>query len=246
MKIALLEIDRELAKNPPLEDRIWALKGHLLFLTQQFAEAEKLYAIKEGSQGYLRSLIPEYAPLVGDDGILPLKDFKRLINQLSMASLLDRQPLAEKMIIYDSLKRNSPLETAELIETMLRISNPKWTQGRFHYDPETEHLDIDGPFFHSLYRRHGRRESETIPARPLIRLIPLKSLALRNVQLESFRHLGGLDIQSLDIRGHTPLHLEALEKLPSLQKLMIEPGQLSQSQIDSLPDRITVHSISVK
>ena len=152
----------------------------------------------------------------------------------------------KRQIIYDSLKRNSPLETAELVETMLRISNPKWTQGRFHYDPETEHLDIDGPFFHSLYRRHGRRESGTIPALPLIRLIPLKSLDLRDAQLSSFWHLVGLEIEFLDIRGHTPLHLEALGEISSLQKLMIEPGQLSQSQIGALPDRITVHSISVK
>ena len=241
---ALSEIDRELEKNPPSDDRLWSLKGHLLFLTQRFAEAEKSYAIKEGSQGYLRKLIPEYAPLIRDNGILPAADFKRLIHQLSMASL-DRQPLAERMIIYDSLKRNSPKETAEFIEVMLQISNKEWTRGHFRYDPETEHLEIHGPSFHSLYRRNGRRKSPTIPARSLIRIIPLKSVAFRNTQLHSFWHLTGLKIQSLDIRGHTPLHLEALGKMPDLQKLVIESGQLSQEQIDALPERITVHSISV-
>ena len=239
---AFLEIDRELEKKPSSNSRIWSLKGHLLFLTQEFTEAEKYYAINEGDQAYLRGLIPEFAPLVRDNGILALEDFQRLIQKLSTADR-DRQPLTEKMIIYDSLKRKSPAETARLIETMLRISNKRWTQGSFEYDPETKHLRIVGHFCRSLYRRHGWRESELIPARPLIRLLPLKSLDLNNTRIHSFWHLDGLNLHELDIRGHTPSDIEVLSRMTSLRKLTITPDQLSQEQLDNLPAQLEVSQV---
>ena len=200
---AIVEVDRELENEPAPEDRLWSLKAHLLFMTQRFSEAEPFYAIDVGDQAYLREQIPEFAPLVGADGLLPIEDFVRLIRILSKAPQ-DRQPLLEKMVIHDSLKRKSTSDTARLVEALLRVSNPKWTQGVFEYNPKTRHLCITGNEFRSLYRRGGRREAVTIPARSLLRLIPVDTLDLRGTRLYSFWHLNGLQLTELDIRGHAP------------------------------------------
>lgn len=243
---ALLEIDREIAKNPPPGDRIWALKGHVLFMTQRFEEAEEFYAMETGDQDYLRSLIPEFAPLVREDGLLPVEDFIRLIGKLAKAPLRDRQPLTEKMLIYDSLKRGSPEDTSRLVEVMLRTSNPRWTAGVFDYNPDTRHLRITGDKLRSLYRRGGRRESKEIPVRSLLRLLPLDSLDLRGTRLYSFWHLSGADFRTLDIRGHPPRNLDALSNIPSLRELIVTPGQFAEEQIGALPDKITVHQRPLK
>ena len=151
---SLLEINQELEKQPPANDRIWSLKAHLLFMTQRFAEAEEFYAINTHDQSYLRELIPEFSPLIQENGILSAKDLKRLLRQLALAPH-DRQPLSEKMVIYDRMKRNSPVETAKLVETLLRISNPRWSHGEFDYDPEAKHLKITGHYLRSFLRRGG-------------------------------------------------------------------------------------------
>lgn len=235
----LLEIDKELAGDPPKSNRLWTMKAHVLFMTQRFDEAEKYYAIREGDQGFLRELIPEFAPLLGKDGLLPVEDFKRLLSRLTK-SPRSRYPLMEKMIIYDSLKRNSPAGTAEIIQAMLSLTNLDWKDPVFEYHPGTQSLRLSGSGLRSLYRAGGRRDEKATPVRSLLRLLDLRSLDMRGSGIADLWNLEGVDLHALDIRRTPVTDLEPLTGMVSLRELIVEPGQFSKEQLAVLRGLVVV------
>lgn len=239
---ALLEIDRALAENPPKTDRIWSLKAHVLFMTQRFEEAEAYYAINTHDQAALRAMIPHFAPRVGENGLLPVEDFKDLLTRLSTTPK-SRSPLMEKMVIYDALKRNSPIDTAEIVRAMLELSNPDWEDAVFDYQPDTGHLRISGRGLRNLYRPEARRSEKLVPVRSLLRLLDLRSLDLRGSEIADLWHLEGLQVQQLDIRRIPAHDLSPLAGMNGLRELLVAPGQFSPSQLAGLPRTILVTQI---
>ncbi len=242
---SLMEIDKLLASNPPATDRLWTLKAHVLFTIQRFEEAEKFYAIREGDQGSLRALIPEFAPLVGKDSLLPVEDFNRLLVRLT-SSNRSRYPLMEKMIIYDSIKRNSPADTARIIHAMLQLSNRKWKNQIFDYNPTNGSLRLSGTGLWSLYRSGARRQERDIPVRSLLRLLNLRSLDIRGSNIADLWHLEGVNLHSLDIRRTPVTDLEPLAGMVSLRELIIAPGQFTKEQLAVLRGLVVVRELPLK
>ncbi|MEP4076384.1 protein kinase domain-containing protein [Haloferula sp.] len=240
---ALLAMDRELAEESEIDNRLWSLKAYVLFMVQRFEEAERFYAIRVGDHGPIRAQIPEFASLVGEDGLLPVNDFIRLLNNLSK-DRRSRYPLMEKMIIYDSLKRESPVKTARILEAMLMLSNPEWKDGVFEFRPKNASLRLSGTGLRSLYRSGARRDEKEVPVRSLLRLLPIRSLDIRGSEIDDLWHLEGLELEQLDIRGTGVEDLEPLNGMLSLRQLTVDPGQFDSDQLAVLRGLVEVTEVS--
>lgn len=236
---ALAAMDRTLTKNPEKWNRLWTLKGHLLFVTQRFDDAEACFVIREGDQAMVRALIHEFSPLIAENGLLPVSDFIRLLGKLSRDSQ-SRYPLMEKMIIYDSFKRSSPVERAMIVEAMLKLSNPKWMDPVFEYKPVERRLRLSGKGLSSLYRRGARRDEKDVPVRSLLRLLDIRLLDLRGSDIGDLWNLEGLELEKLDIRRTPVLDLEPLAGMASLRQLVVGPGQFSKEKLSVLRGVVAV------
>lgn len=245
---AIAEIDQSLEKDPSPHNRLYTLKAYILFLMQRFHEAEPLYAMRQGSQGDLRKLAPEFGPRIREDGLLPVADFMTLLKKIAKnrddpPSKQDRSPFMEKMVVYDSIRRKSPSETAQVIELMLRISNEYWTTGLWDFDPETLSLRIQGHGLRTLYRPRVPIKNSAYPNLCLLRLLGLQKLTLRAPNLRSYEQLNGLSLQVLDIRGCPSASLTPLAAMPSLRKIVVTPGQFTKEQLSELSAKIAVLEI---
>jgi len=236
---AMKGMDQILAKNPPASNQIWAQKAYTLFLTQRFAEAEKFYAIRQGTQKDLRDLIPVFAPLVDDSGLLPVEEFIRLIKRLFRGKV-DRVPLIEKMVIYDSLKRESLEDEARVLKFVLGLSNPNWKKPVFDFDLESRHLAIGGEGLKTLYRPRVAEVGSEFPSYCLLRLLGLRSMALGSSDFDRLEELDGLRLERLDLRGSKVSDLTPLASMSSLRELVLEPGHLEAAERAMLPEHIDV------
>jgi len=240
---ALLAMEGRLAENPPKSHQLWTLKAQVLFMIQRFDDAEKFYSIRVGDQKSIRALIPEFSGLVGKDGLLKVDDFIRLLERLSM-DRQSRYPLMEKMIVYDSLKRDASEDTALIIEAMLGLSNPDWENRVFEYQLQKAHLHISGDGLRSLYRRGARRDEKVVPVRSLLRLLPIRSLNLQGSEISDLWNLEGLHLVSLDLRGTRVEDLEPLNGMVSLRRLIVETGQFDNEQLAVLRGLVEVTELA--
>jgi len=233
-------LDKALATNPPKNQRIWSLKAYLLFITQRFVEAEKFYKIRVGDQRELRALIPEFSLLVRNDGLLPPADFIRLMRRLTKTKDTSRTMLVEKMVIYDSLKRESYAEKAQIAKAVIKLANPQWKQAVFSFDTKRKHLKIGGQGLRQLHRPNVVLiEPDDIPL-CMLRVLNLRSLDLRAVQLRNLYQLDGLQLHELDVSKMPAKNLAPLAKMKSLRLLKVRRGQYGKSQLELLPKQVTV------
>lgn len=239
---ALEQIDFALANNPPASDRLWTLKAYALFLTQQFDEALKYYSIREGTQGDLKALIAEYAPLIDENSQLPVDDFIRLIKALHNGPN-DRAPLTEKMVIYDCLRRTSLEEKAKIIHAVLECSNDYnglWENQIFDYSEATGHLKLGGTDLAILTRPKVPKEGSPYRSHSMLRFLDLRSLDISNTQVRALKQLDGLDLHYLDIRNTEIQSLTRLHQMPSLRELVVAPEQFTEQQLSKVPNFVKV------
>ncbi|WP_411845925.1 serine/threonine-protein kinase [Roseibacillus persicicus] len=242
---AMEEMDKVLATNPPANERLWTLKAYTLFMQQRFAETEPFYQIREGDQSDLRNLAREFAPKLGENGLLPVDDFLDLLTRLAkndddVPPKRDRSPFMEKLVIYDSLRRNNQEETARIIEHLLRISNKYWTTGLWDYDLEENALTVQGDHLYTFYRPRVPHRNSAYPNLCLLRLLHPKSLTLKTKNLRGYKQLTGLDLQKLDIRQGPQAPLTPLLGMKSLQELVVEEGQFTAEELGVLPDSVRI------
>ncbi len=237
---AMEGLDKKLATNPPASDRTWGLKAYLLFITQRFAEAETIYRIRVGSQSELRPMIPEFAPLVRNDGLLPPKDFIRLMRKLTDIAGNNRTLLVEKMVIYDSLKRKKISEKIHILEEVLKLANPQWRKPVFAFDRARKHLKIGGQGLKTLYRPKVPLNNQDKIALSILRVLHLRSLDLNTSQLRDLHQLRGLQLHVLDLSDMPAKDLAPLGSMKSLKVLKIRRGQYGQTQLELLPEWVTV------
>lgn len=235
-----LFLDRSLEKNPAKGNPMWTQKGYTLFMTQQFSEAAPYYRKRSGKQGDLLKIIPDFAPLVQRDGLLSPPDFIKLLNKIGKGEN-NRNELIEKMLIYDGLTRNSPRAQGQIIKAVLALTNPKWSEQVFEYDPKRRHLRIGGKGLKSLFRPLGSYSNETRgQTLCLLRLMNLRSLDLRGSELASLEYLNGLNLDELDLRGVPLSDLESLRKMASLKKIIFHEGQVDEQQLRALSKTVSV------
>lgn len=236
---AMDQIDAALANNPPEGYQIWTKKAYALFLSQRFAEADKFFNIREGRFSDLKAMIPTYAPKVGPNGLLPVDDFIDFINSLYYRRQ-DRAPLIEKMVIYDSLQRNSIQEQARIIFTILQVSNLDWKSQQFDYDETKSHLKISGKGLRKLIRPKVPDEGSPYPSRSMLRFLNLLSLDISHSGVYDLTHLDGLHLQYLDLRDTKVTDLTPLSSMNSLREVIVEPGQFSEDHLAKVPHFIKV------
>ncbi|MEP2776701.1 MAG: serine/threonine-protein kinase [Luteolibacter sp.] len=240
----LRELDSGISENSPERYNLRSLKAHILFLTQRFSDAAACYPPASPNDKDLRKLIPTYASLIRPDGLLEPKDLGRLLKQISSNGPISREPLVEKMFVYDTLKRKSPTESAAILEMILRHSNKKWTQGIYEYDAAAKSLRMAGNRLYTLYRKGAKREEELIPVKSLLRVIPIDSLDLRGSGISDLWNLEGTHLKQLDIRDTPATDLLPLVQLHSLRELIVAPDQFTQQQLSVLPRNITVSIVA--
>lgn len=242
---AMENMDQALAQNPSKTERLVTLKAYTLFMQQKFEEASNFYHIRVGDQEDLRDLAAQFSPRLDSNGLLPADELIRLLSLLSKLdddppTKRDRSPFMEKIVIYDSLQRNNPVETSRILEHLLRISNLEWTHGIWKFDPQESSLVIEGTHLRTLYRPRVPHLNSTYPNLSLLRLLNLKKLTLRTPNLRNYEQLQGLSLIELDIcKGpHKPLN--PLVEMNSLRKIIISPGQFTEKELSLLPSRIEV------
>lgn len=144
------------------------------------------------------------------------------------------------MVIYDTIRRKSPAETARVIELMLRISNEYWTAGVWEFDSERLSVRIQGNGIRTLYRPRVPIKNSASPNLCLLRLLGIRRLTLRTPNLRSYEQLNGLSLESLDIRGCPSAPLTPLASMPSLRKIVVSPDQFTKEQPSELSAKISV------
>ncbi|BDS07796.1 hypothetical protein NT6N_28360 [Oceaniferula spumae] len=237
---AMEGLDKKLATDPPAGDRSWSLKAYLLFIMQDFDQAEKYYKIRVGDQGELRATIPEFAPLVRGDGLLPPDDFVRLMRRLTDAKNTSRTMLVEKMVIYDSLVRKSVSEKVRIIKGVLAISNPQWTNQVFKFDNKRKHLKIGGQGLKTLYRPKVPLVNPEVIPFCMLRILNVRSIEMNASQLRDLHQLRGMRLYELDLSDMPAKDLAPLATMDTLQVLKIRHGQYGQAQLESLQEQVTV------
>lgn len=245
---AISEMDRALTKDPRPSNRLWTLKGYTLFMEQKFHEVEPFYKIREGDQGDLRALAAEFAPLLQSNGLLSVDDLIRLLDRLAILtddppSKKDRSPFMEKIVIYDSLLRKSPTDSARIIERLLRVANTSWTQGSWQFNADTSSLTVEGSKLFTLYRPRVPHLNSAYPSFCLLRLLDLKELTLQTPNLRSYQQLRGLTVERLNITKGPKASLKPLADLENLQELIVLENQFTPVQLLLLPQRVKVTQI---
>jgi hypothetical protein len=127
------------------------------------------------------------------------------------------------MLIYDSLHRNNRQETARIVEAVLRLSNPFWSDRVFEYSEEKRSLRISGRRIQWLVRPKVASGGD-FPSYSLLRL---------------------LDLESVDISGSTVTTAKQLDGL-KLKELTIRDGQFQSGELALLPQSTTVRFTSSK
>lgn len=239
------ELKKSLAANPPKNDPLWSQMGYALFLTQRFAESATYFEIHPRRRNHeLRALIHEFAPLVRADGLLTASDFIRLLKQIANTST-GHYELIEKMLIYDSLRRESLIETARIVRAALEIYNPNWTAPEFVFEPEGRHLRIGGRGLRWLIRAKKGFTKRPVPKLCLLRLLEPHSLEIGAGGFGALAQLEGLNLRRLDIRAANVKQLATLPDMNSLRELIIAPGQFTRIELSKLPESIVVKEMTV-
>lgn len=233
-------LNRALQKDPSPNNPLWVQKGFILFMTQRFAEASACYEINSGAQQDLYEIIPDFADLVQKNELLPTSDLIRLLNRIWKGEK-SRNELIEKMVIYDCLNRPSLEHHGEVIKAVLLLSNPKWENPIFKYEPQTHHLRIGGRGLKTLCRPLSHLTNQNRgPALSLLRLLHLRSLDLRHTHLQSLKQLDGLDLVSLDLRNAQIDQISTLKKMTTLRELKISRGKLGPKKLKEISPRVRV------
>lgn len=227
---AMDQVDAALANNPPAGDPLWTQKAYALFLSQRFEEADKYFKIRAGQFADLKAMTPEYSTKIGPNDILPVDEFVALIDSLYYRKQ-DRAPLMEKMVIYDSLKRESIQEQADIVFAVLKVSNIEWESPQFNYDDANNRLSISGNGLRKLIRPKVPDEGSPYPSRSILRFLNLLSLDISHSDVYDLTHLDGLNLQYLDLRDTKVTDLTPLNSMISLREVIIEPEQFSDETL---------------
>ncbi|WP_442506755.1 protein kinase domain-containing protein [Novipirellula sp. SH528] len=238
IQLTLDHLDSILDFDPPPISYAWTQKFWILFLTQDFKAALDL--VENGKQitPDLVSLAEKYLPYLNADGYLDSIHLISVMHDLIAADRW-RAPLAEKMMIYDVIHDRSPEEKLAIARAWVLINNSRWSSEGMTYEPETATVHLRGPGLTHLNRtmaiseRHPNRFS-------LLHILKPKVLDLRETQIRDLSELRSLQLLEIDIRQTPVTDLTPLRGSRTLRRIFVDPGQVSASQIESLPAWIEV------
>lgn len=144
-----------------------------------------------------------------------------------------RQPLMNKMLLYDRAVRNDFSNYDVVIREALLFFNRKWT-GRFNYNAQSRHLTLQGESLKTLAHSWYDRQIS------LLSSLDIESLDISGTGVYSLTHLYGLPLKELDISNTLISNLSGIDQIPTLRQLTVSRNQFTAKQIDSLPDSVQV------
>ncbi|TWT83880.1 Serine/threonine-protein kinase PknD [Planctomycetes bacterium CA13] len=238
IQFALDHMDSILDFHPPPASFAWTQKFWILFLTQDFQAALNL--VRDGKEIHpdLVQLAEKYLPHLNSDGHLDTGHFIAVMQELISVDRW-RAPLAEKMMIYDGIHDRSPEDKLAIARAWVQINNSLWNREGMTYDPDTATVRLRGNGLTHLNRtiaisnRHPNRFS-------LLHILKPKVLDLRGTQFQDLSEVDSMQLLELDIRQTPVTDLSALQGNRTLRRLLMDPDQVSESQMASLPKSIEV------
>lgn len=232
-----------LSFEPPPTSKAWLQKYYLHFMTQDFASALELVDDGKIIEPDLVLLAQKYLQLQDDEGNLDTDEFISLIHELCAPgpgeSKLRRGQLAEKMLVFDSLRRTAIEDKIAITRVWIAINNPKWENSEMMYEAATETIRLRGEGLTRLARvfSGGRHVAEKLC---LVYILKPRVLDLRGTDVSRLSDLVGLELQELDIRQTPITDLSRLQNNRSLRRVYIDSGQVSEIQLANLPDSIEI------
>ncbi|WP_404309231.1 serine/threonine protein kinase [Neorhodopirellula lusitana] len=236
---ALQNLQSILVFDPSPDSKAWLQKFYLHFLMQDFASALELVENGKIIEPDLVYFAKQYLPLQTEDGYLDTDHFISLMQDLCVGGTyphhLRRGKLAEKMLIYDSLHRESPADKTRIVREWILINNRDWEGEELVFEAETETVRLRGKGLTRLRRTFGGADRIS-----LVYILKPRVLDLRETGFRDLSDLGGLELQELDLR-QTPINdLSPLLANRSLRRIFLDQDQVPASQIARLPDSIEV------
>lgn len=189
---ALKRVEESNDFNPSL----YEFMGDVLFICQRFDES---YAMLKKGHGRTAT---KNEPLF--DALEAIKDYKSdgglapLSVVQKVAQVLDGNFSAQllRLVIYDRQLRKNFDEHLEIIKLALKDDNPEWDMKGFSYDASTKTVHIKG---------ECRKLTQKFPTpeRVVSKLstIEVEHLRIENCKGIRNRHLVGMKLKSLDLRG---------------------------------------------
>lgn len=238
IKLTLDHLDSILDFNPPPASHAWTQKFWILFLTQDFKAALDLVENGKRITPDLVELAEKYLPHLNADGYLDSTHLISVMHDLIAADRW-RAPLAEKMMIYDVIHDRSPEEKLAIARAWISLNNSRWNSEGMTYEPETATVRLRGTGLTHLTRsfaisdRHPNRFS-------LLHILKPQILDLRETGIHDLSELRGLQLLELDIRQTPVTDLAPLQGNRTLRRVLVDPDQVSESQIANVPAWIEV------
>ncbi|MCH7225121.1 protein kinase [Haloferula sp. A504] len=226
-------LDRVIALDPPPESPVWQYKFWLLFLTQDLKGALQVRSGNLDNVEDLVALAHEHAPAQTESGCLPAPAFAELLRTLAGLKDPSRNPLMERMLIYDQQFPRPDEERVAILREVLAVVNSDASEVELTFDSRDRSLVVRGAKVRvlSLRARHGCSDLS------LLRFLKPVRLVLEGTGVTDLEELNGLQPVFLDLRDTDVRDLQPLTRMPSLQEVKLTPGRFTEEELSILEER---------
>ena len=224
-------------------------------MKQDFAAVLRIAKNEKDVDPDLLQLAKNYSQNQNSGRCLATEDFISLIRELclkpSKKTTVRRVKLAEKMVVYDSLLRDSVEAKARIVREWIRMYNPRWRTQGFMYDAETETVRLRGKWLRRMriaYKPKKKSYNSGNMDRGIIcflHTLKPRVLDLRNTEVRDLSDLTNLQLHELDLRQTPVTDLSPLFENHSLRRIYVDWDQMPQAQLAKLPSWIEVVQDSV-
>lgn len=234
-----MQLRSSLERHPPNDSVAWGKMIWILFLKQDFAEAMNYLEINQNPPKVkpLLKYVRQYGTNMKLGDRLSTQQIISLLHDMYDENIYQCIDLAGRMLIYDTFVGRPQLEYFDIVKTFLSIKNSGWDAHGSQFDPDRKFLRLQGAELKRLcfdiYHRDQYHSA--------LMLLHLEKLDLSQTRLQDLRQLRGVELYELNLsHGLTLMYLEEFKRMPTLRKLILQKGQLSDSQHKELPDFLEV------
>ncbi|MDD7987257.1 serine/threonine-protein kinase [Lentisphaera marina] len=226
------ELDKVLEKNPSNKKAIYD-KGKLLLIMQRFDESAKCYRLNPDHGEVAATLVEEFADKYPGGKIKKAEVIIDFIRRIKEQHIFSRAPLAEKMMVYDSLVRQSLKHHSRIVREVITIFNRKWDNALFEYDSKERSLIIGGKYLRNFRPNfyHGSNSN-------ILRTLQIDSLTIKSAEFQKLENVSKLHLNTLDIRDTAVSTVPGQKYLQLISTIICRPDQFSADERAKFPKHI--------
>lgn len=236
IRFSLNKVNKALSFDPnnPL---ILRDKANLLFLTQNFEGAYKLYQKIKLEDSRMFILSKKFKSIPKHEGnLLSLEDLATIIYLVGEKSW--HRHFAEKILAYDYQVRKVRGDYSECVAALVKRYRKTGSKFEFHYDDEKQSLVIEAS------ELSGLRVKDWGSGLCLLRFLKIVDLDISGTKIVSLEDLKGMDdLKTLNISNTSIQDLMPLYQT-KLETLKVSDGQFSSTQINYLSEDVNVVKIN--